>query len=253
MQVVQVVLWYLDSGYSKHTTGNLSKLKNFVSKFIWTVRFENDHFGAMMGYVDYVIGDSVISRVYYMEGLGHNLFFCKDVKLKNFVSKFIWTVRFENDHFGAMMGYGDYVIGDNLEVALRKRSCFVRDMKDVDLLKACQLGKSKEYFHKPKSKNTNMEVLHTLHMDLCGPMRVQSINGKKYILVIVDDYFRFSWVKFLRSEDETSEFVTKFLTQIQAEAVVTACNTQNRSLIHTRYNKTPYELVHEKKPDLLFL
>ncbi|GJS40160.1 retrovirus-related pol polyprotein from transposon TNT 1-94 [Tanacetum coccineum] len=60
-----------------------------------------------------------------------------------------------------------------------------------------------------------MEVLHTLHMDLCGPMRVQSINGKRYILVIVDDYSRFTWVKFLRSKDETPEFVINFLKQIQ--------------------------------------
>ncbi|GJW24298.1 putative ribonuclease H-like domain-containing protein [Tanacetum coccineum] len=59
------------------------------------------------------------------------------------------------------------------------------------------------------------KVLHTLHMDLCGPMRVQSIKGKKYILVIVDDYSRFTWVKFLRSKDETPEFVTNFLKQIQ--------------------------------------
>ncbi|GJV89078.1 hypothetical protein Tco_1533016 [Tanacetum coccineum] len=59
---------------SKHMTGNRSKLKNFVEKFIGTVRFGNDHFGAIMGYGDYVIGDSVISRVYYVEGLGHNLF-----------------------------------------------------------------------------------------------------------------------------------------------------------------------------------
>ncbi|GJU71484.1 retrovirus-related pol polyprotein from transposon TNT 1-94 [Tanacetum coccineum] len=83
------------------------------------------------------------------------------------------------------------------------------------LCSACQLGKSKKFSHKPKSKNTNMEVLHTLHMDLCGPMRVQSINGKKYILVIVDDYSRFTWVKFLRSKDETPEFVINFLKQIQ--------------------------------------
>ncbi|GJX13180.1 integrase, catalytic region, zinc finger, CCHC-type containing protein [Tanacetum coccineum] len=149
-------------------------------------------------------------------------------------------------------------------------------------------------------------------MDLCGPMRVQSIKGKKYILVIVDDYSRFTWVKFLRSKDETPEFVTNFLKQIQvglnktvrfirtdngtefvnqvmseyyegvgifhqtsvprtpqqngvverrnrtlveaartmmifskapmflwAEAVATACYTQNRSLSHTRHNKTP--------------
>ncbi|GKA91727.1 retrovirus-related pol polyprotein from transposon TNT 1-94 [Tanacetum coccineum] len=60
-----------------------------------------------------------------------------------------------------------------------------------------------------------MKVLHTLYMDLCGLIRVQRINGKKYILVIVDDYSRFTWVKFLRSKDETLEFVTKFLKQIQ--------------------------------------
>ncbi|GJZ79702.1 retrovirus-related pol polyprotein from transposon TNT 1-94 [Tanacetum coccineum] len=59
-----IVLWYLDSGCSKHMTGNLSRLKNFVKKFIGTVRFRNDHFGAIMGFGDYVIGDSVISRCY---------------------------------------------------------------------------------------------------------------------------------------------------------------------------------------------
>ncbi|GJR94443.1 gag-pol polyprotein [Tanacetum coccineum] len=136
---------------SKHMTGNRSRLKNFVKKFIETVRFRNDHFGAIMGYGDYVIGDSVISRVYYVEGLGHNLF---------------------------------------------------------------SVGKSKKYTHKPKSENTIMEVLHTLHMNLCRPMRMHSINGKKYILVIVDDYSRFTWVKFLRSKDETPKFVIKFLKQI---------------------------------------
>ncbi|GKE10309.1 retrovirus-related pol polyprotein from transposon TNT 1-94 [Tanacetum coccineum] len=83
------------------------------------------------------------------------------------------------------------------------------------LCSACQLGKSKKHTHTPKTKNTNLEVLNTLHMDLCGPMRVQTINGKKYILVIVDDYSRFTWVKFLRSKDETPEFVIKFLKQIQ--------------------------------------
>ncbi|GJZ44980.1 hypothetical protein Tco_0592576 [Tanacetum coccineum] len=55
--VVQIVLWYLDSGCSKHMTRDCSRLRNFVKKFIGTVRFENDHFGAIMGYGDYVIGD----------------------------------------------------------------------------------------------------------------------------------------------------------------------------------------------------
>nr|GEZ30149.1 retrovirus-related Pol polyprotein from transposon TNT 1-94 [Tanacetum cinerariifolium] len=61
-EVVQIVLWYLDSGCSKHMTRDRSLLRNFVKKFIGTVKFKNDHFGAIMAYGDYVIGDSMISR-----------------------------------------------------------------------------------------------------------------------------------------------------------------------------------------------
>ncbi|GJX74672.1 hypothetical protein Tco_0313267 [Tanacetum coccineum] len=105
LSVVQVILWYLNSGCSKHMMGNRLKLKNFVDKFIRTVRFGNDHFGAIIGYGDYVIGDSMISRVYYVEGLGHNLF-----------------------------SVGQFCDSD-LEVAFRKYSCFVRDINGSDLLK----------------------------------------------------------------------------------------------------------------------
>ncbi|GKE40090.1 retrovirus-related pol polyprotein from transposon TNT 1-94 [Tanacetum coccineum] len=52
-------------------------------------------------------------------------------------------------------------------------------------------------------------------MDLYGPMRVASVNGKKYILIIVDDYSRFTWVKYLRSKDEAPNFIIKFLKMIQ--------------------------------------
>ncbi|GKC88425.1 retrovirus-related pol polyprotein from transposon TNT 1-94 [Tanacetum coccineum] len=125
-----------------------------------------------------------------------------------------------------------------------------------------------------------MEVLHTLHMDLCGPMRVQSINGKKYILVIVDDYSRFTWVKFLRSNDETPEFDINFLKQIQVglNKTVRYIRTDNgtefinqimsmntmkvleyfiKSLFQELLNKTALSkdeiLMHDNKPDLSFL
>ncbi|GJW56220.1 hypothetical protein Tco_0102951 [Tanacetum coccineum] len=62
--VIQIVLWYLDLGYSKHMTGDHSRLMNFVKKFIETVRFGNDHFGTIIGYRDYVVGDSVISKIW---------------------------------------------------------------------------------------------------------------------------------------------------------------------------------------------
>ncbi|GJR38529.1 retrovirus-related pol polyprotein from transposon TNT 1-94 [Tanacetum coccineum] len=190
----------------------------------------------------------------------------------------------------------------------------------------CALGKNKKSSHQPKVEDTNQEKLYLLHMYLCGPMRVESINGKKYILVIVDDYSRFTWVRFFRSKDEAPDAIIKCIKNIQvclnatvrnvrtdngtefvnqtlrdfyenvgishqtfvartpqqngivqrrnrtlveaartmlifskaslflwAEAINTACYTQNRSLIRLRYNKTPYELMHDKKLDLSFL
>nr|GEX64042.1 retrovirus-related Pol polyprotein from transposon TNT 1-94 [Tanacetum cinerariifolium] len=85
---------------------------------------------------------------------------------------------------------------------------------------ACAMGKSTKKSHKPKTKDTNKEKLYLLHMDLCGPMRVESVNGKKYILVIVDDYSRFTWVKFLRSKDEAPDCIIKFLKMIQVRLKV---------------------------------
>nr|GFC50328.1 retrovirus-related Pol polyprotein from transposon TNT 1-94 [Tanacetum cinerariifolium] len=149
------------------------------------------------------------------------------------------------------------------------------------LCSACAMSKSTKKTHKTKSEDTNQEKLYLLHMNLCGPMRVESVNGKKYILVIVDNYSRFTWVKFLRSKDETSMFIIKFLKMIQngvverrnrtlieaartmliytqaplflwAEAVATAYFTQNRSIVRLRHGKTPYELMHNKQPDLSF-
>ncbi|GJT01580.1 retrovirus-related pol polyprotein from transposon TNT 1-94 [Tanacetum coccineum] len=257
-KVVQIVLWYLDSGCSKHMTGDRSQLTNFISKFLGTVKFGNDQVAKIMGYGDYQIGNVTISRVYYVEGLGHNLF-----------------------------SVGQFC-DSNLEVAFRQHTCFIRNLEGVDLLtgsrgdnlytlslgnmmasspicllskasktkswlwhrrlshlnfgainhlarhglvrglpklkfekdhlcSACALGKSSKKPHKPKSEDTNQEKLYLLHMDLCGPMRVASVNGKKYILIIVDDYSRFTWVKCLRSKDEAPAFIINFLKMIQVQ------------------------------------
>ncbi|GKA95718.1 hypothetical protein Tco_0817813 [Tanacetum coccineum] len=75
LKVVQIVLWYLDSECSKHMTENRSQLINFVSKVLGTVRFRNDHIAKIIGYGDYQMGNATIYQVYYVEGLGYNLFF----------------------------------------------------------------------------------------------------------------------------------------------------------------------------------
>nr|GEW10933.1 integrase, catalytic region, zinc finger, CCHC-type, peptidase aspartic, catalytic [Tanacetum cinerariifolium] len=171
-----------------------SQLVNFVQKFLGTVKFGNDHVAKIMGYGDYQIGNVTISRVYYVEGLGHNLFsvgqFC-DSDLEGLV-RGLPKLKFEKDH----------------------------------LCSSCAMGKSTKKTHKPKSEDTNQEKLYLLHMDLCGPMRIESVNGKKYILVIVDDYSRFTWVKLLRSKDETSDFIIKFLKMIQVRLKVPVCHIQ---------------------------
>nr|GEU50257.1 putative ribonuclease H-like domain-containing protein [Tanacetum cinerariifolium] len=341
-------------------------LRNYVNgkNSRGTVRFENDHVAAILGFGDLQWENILITRVYFVEGLGHNLF---------------------------LVGHSD------LEVAFRRNACFVRNIEGVDLLKgdrstnlytiklhemasaspiclvarasstkswlwnqqlshlnfdtindlarnnlvsglpkfkyhkehlcpSCEQGKSKRSSHPPKPVPNSRQRLHLLHMDLCGPMRIASINGKQYVLVIVDDYSRYTCVHFLRFKYETPEVIKTFLKRITvllqssvitirtdnitefknqvlkeyfdsvdishqvssirtpqqnrvverrnrtlveaartmlifsraplflcAEAIATACFTQNRSIIHHRFNKTPYELINGKKSDILFL
>ncbi|GJR23922.1 retrovirus-related pol polyprotein from transposon TNT 1-94 [Tanacetum coccineum] len=233
-----IVLWYLDSECSKHMIGNRSQLMNFVSKFLGTVRFKNDQVAKIMGYGDYQLGNVIISRVYYVQGLGNHLF-----------------------------SIGQFCDAD-LELAFRKNTCFIWNLEGVDLLSGsrdtnlytislddmlktspicllskasktksllwhrrlshlnftCALGKSQKSSHQPKAEDTNQEKLYLLHMDLCSPLHVESINRKKYILVIVDDYSRFTWVKFLRSKDEAPDVIIKCIKNIQVPLNATVCN-----------------------------
>nr|GFB63724.1 hypothetical protein [Tanacetum cinerariifolium] len=152
----------------------------------------------------------------------------------------LWHHRLSHLNFGAV----NHLARQGLVRGLPKLK-----FKKDHLCSACAMGKSTKKTHKPKSEDTNQEKLYLLHMDLCGPMHVESVNGKKYILVIVNDYSRFTWVKFLRSKDETPDFIIKFLKMIQNRVV----ERRNRTLIEAaRTIKTPYEHLHSKLPDLSF-
>nr|GEU40863.1 hypothetical protein [Tanacetum cinerariifolium] len=228
--VVQIVLWYLDFGCSKHMTGDRSQLINFVHKFLDTVKFRNDHVAKIMGYGHYKIGNVMISRVYFVEGLGHNLF-----------------------------SVGQFCDSD-LEVAFRQHTCFIRNLDGVDLLTGsrgnnlytlslqdmtasspiCLLSKAsktKSWLWHRRLSHLNFDVINHLarqglvrglpklkfekdHLCSACAMGKKSVNKKKYILVIVDDYYRFTWVKFLRSKDEAPDFIIKFLKMIQVRIKV---------------------------------
>ncbi|GKD50510.1 hypothetical protein Tco_1279486 [Tanacetum coccineum] len=107
-KVVQIVLWYLDSGCSKHMTEDRSQLTNFVNKLLGTIKFGNDHVAKILGYGDYQIRNVTILRVYYVEGLGHNLFSVGQLR------------------------------DSNLEVAFRQHICFIRNLEGVDLMTGSQ-------------------------------------------------------------------------------------------------------------------
>nr|GFA06399.1 retrovirus-related Pol polyprotein from transposon TNT 1-94 [Tanacetum cinerariifolium] len=164
---------------------------------------------------------------------------------------------------------------------------FIKD----HLCSSYELGKAKRKSFHSKLTSSSKRRLQLLHMDLCGPMRVANINGKGYVLVIVDDYSRYTWTHFLRSKDETPEVLIDFLRLVQrglqaqvrvirtdkgtwnrtlvevartmlsaakvplffwAEAIATASFTQNRSLVIPRHEKTPYHIINDKKPSVKF-
>ncbi|GJS72754.1 retrovirus-related pol polyprotein from transposon TNT 1-94 [Tanacetum coccineum] len=239
--IVQLILFIVDSGCTKHMTGNLKLLCNFVEKYLGAVRFGNDQFALIRGYGDLVQGNITINRVYYVEGLNHNLF-----------------------------SVGQFCDAD-LEVAFRKSTCFVRDLQGNDLLTSnrgsdlytisfqettsstpicfmakaspTQACKAKRRSFKTKVVPSSKGRLNLLHMDLCGPMRVESINGKKYILVIVDDYSRYTWTLFLRSKYETPEVLKDFLKMIQRQAkVITVRSDRGIELL----NKTLHAYFKEE-------
>nr|GFA12210.1 retrovirus-related Pol polyprotein from transposon TNT 1-94 [Tanacetum cinerariifolium] len=88
---------------------------------------------------------------------------------------------------------------------------FVKD----HLCSSCELGKAKRKSFHTKLTPSSKRRLQLLHIKLCGPMRVASINGKRYVLVIVDDYSRYTWTHFLRSKDETPKVLLDFLRLVQ--------------------------------------
>nr|GEU38163.1 integrase, catalytic region, zinc finger, CCHC-type, peptidase aspartic, catalytic [Tanacetum cinerariifolium] len=317
--VIQICLWCVDSGCSKHMTKNLNLL-NFVWKFLGTVRFGNDYVAAILGFDDLQWGNILITRVYFVEGLGHNLF-----------------------------SIGQFCDSD-LEVAFRRNTCFVRNLEGVDLLKgnrttnlytinlhemasafpiclmaratstkswlwhqrlshlnfdtindlaknnlvsglpkfkyhkehlcpSCEQGKSKRASHPPEPVPNSSQRLHLLHMDLCGPMRIASINekrtdnGTEFKNQVLKEYFDSvgisHQVSSVRTPQQNGVVEQRNRTSVEAarttlifsraplflwaEAIATACFTQNRSIIHCRFNKTPYELINGRKPDISFL
>nr|GFA98295.1 integrase, catalytic region, zinc finger, CCHC-type, peptidase aspartic, catalytic [Tanacetum cinerariifolium] len=183
-------------------TGDRSQLINFVQKFLGTVKFGNDHVAKIMGYRDYQIGSVTISCVYYVEGLGHNLF-----------------------------SIGQFCDSD-LEVAFRQHTCFIRNLEGVDLLTG--------------SRGNNLYTLSLQDMMASSPICLLSkaSKTKSWLWHRRLSHLNFGAINHLARQEAVATRTY--------QAVVTACFTQNRSIIRLRHGKTLYELMHGKQPDLSF-
>ncbi|GJY25570.1 integrase, catalytic region, zinc finger, CCHC-type containing protein [Tanacetum coccineum] len=234
-KVVQIVLWYLDSGCSKHMTGDRYQLTNYINKFLGTVKFENDHMAKILGYDDYQIGNVMISRVYYVEGLGYNLF-----------------------------SVGQFC-DSNLEVAFCQHTCFIRNLEGDDLL----IG----------SRGNNLYTLSLRDMMASYPIcllskasKTKTYNETEFVNQTLREYYEKVGIshetfvarspqqngvverrnRMLIEDTRTRLIYAKAPLFLWAEVVATACYTQNRSIICLHHGKTPYELLHDKLPDLSF-
>nr|GEX18982.1 hypothetical protein [Tanacetum cinerariifolium] len=245
------------NGCSKHMTGNLKILINFVWKFMGTVRFRNDHVAAILG-VDLLKGDHLTNL--YTINL-HEMASASPICLMargSFTKSWLWHQRLSHLNFDTIndLAKNDLVSGLPKFKYHKEHLC-----------PSCEQVKSKRASHPPKPVPNSRQRLHLLHMDLCGPMRIASIYGKRYVLVIVDDYFRYTWNRRTPQQNGVVERRNRTLVEaartmlifsraplfLWAEAIATACFTQNRSIIHRRFNKTPYELINGRKPDISFL
>ncbi|GJS82192.1 retrovirus-related pol polyprotein from transposon TNT 1-94 [Tanacetum coccineum] len=216
-------------------TRDRSQLTNFVNKFLGTVKFRNDHVAKILGYGGYHIRNVTISKVYYVEGLGHNLF-----------------------------SVGQFC-DSNLEVAFRQHTCFIRNLEGVDLLTG--------------SRDNNLYTLSLGDMMTSSPicllskaLKTKTNNGTEFVNQTLREYYEkvgISHETFVaRSPQQNGVVERRNRTLIEAartmliyakaplflwpEAVATACYTQNRFIVRIRHGKMPYELLHDKPPDLLF-
>ncbi|GKD51796.1 retrovirus-related pol polyprotein from transposon TNT 1-94 [Tanacetum coccineum] len=189
-KLVEIILFIVDSGCSKHMTGNLKLLTNFEEKFLGTVKFRNDQIAPILGYEDLVQGKVIIKRVYYIEGLNHNLFsvgsrgtdlysitlqdtstpnlICLMAKATSFQA-WLWHRRLSHLNFDTIT----LLSKNNIVIGLPKLK-FIKD----HLCSSCKLGKAKrKSFHTKTTPSSKI---------------------------------RYTWTHFLRSKHKTLEVLIVF-------------------------------------------
>ncbi|KAJ9561948.1 hypothetical protein OSB04_007108 [Centaurea solstitialis] len=321
-------------------TGQRSFLFDYVERFEGYIKTADKTPKAMLGYGKITDGKYIIKNVRYVEGLGYNMFsssqFCDN---GYWVKQFLYgsDVNDEDNNVVLPLCHQNFKDMNKLD-----SKCLVKGLPETRLSKdmlgleyhcsitnadtlcpACEKGKMRRSLHPPKMDTNSKSSVDMIHMDLCGPMRVESLARKKYMLVLVDEFSRFTWLEFLRAKSDAADRIIAFIKRIQvllgckvkklrsdnrtefrnaklqsfledvgishnfsavrspqqnkvverknrtlveaarsmmahsgvpqafwAEAVSTACFTQNRTLIVKRTGKTAYEMIEQRKPNI---
>ncbi|GJT46529.1 retrovirus-related pol polyprotein from transposon TNT 1-94 [Tanacetum coccineum] len=251
LHVVQIIMWIVDSGCSKYMTSDRLLLESFVEKFIglghnlfsvgqfWDSDLEVA-FRSKTCYVQNQEGDDLLTgahesnlytiSIFDMAASSPIFLMSKATSTKSW----LWHRKLSHLNFSTI---NDLTKHDLVDGLLKFK--YGKD----HLCSACKWGKSKISSHPPKVVPSTHSKLELLYMDLCGPMRVASINENKYILVIVDDYSRFTWVYFLHTKDETAEIIKNFIARVHLNynAKVHKIQTDNGTEFKNATLKAHYE------------
>nr|GFA06722.1 integrase, catalytic region, zinc finger, CCHC-type, peptidase aspartic, catalytic [Tanacetum cinerariifolium] len=246
-----IISFIIDSGCSKHITGNLKLLSKFMEQILGTVKFGNDQIAPILGFGDLVKGNGLLHRRPQSPSfsVGH---FCdadlevafwkstcfvrdlqgNDLLISNRGSD-LYTISLQQSNTSTLICLMakaslnqawiwhrrlSYLNFDYINLLLKKDVVIgLPKLKYVKekLCSSCEVSKATRSSLRTKTVPSLKGRLNLLRMHLCGPMRVDIIKGKKYILVIVDDYSRYTWTIFLRFKDETPEVLKYFLMMIQ--------------------------------------
>nr|GEU73623.1 hypothetical protein [Tanacetum cinerariifolium] len=258
--IVQICLWIIDLGCSKHMTGNHSLLTNFVKKFLETIRFGNNDFAVIAGYGDVVIGSITIKKVYYLEGLGHkgvdlltgdcssNLYTialnevasnssaCLLAKASSSQS-WLWHQRLSHLNFATI----NNLVKNNLvqDEASKVIISFIKKIQ-VNLqlqVQRVRTDNGTEFKNKTLAKFFDEVGITQQFFSARTPQQNGTVERRNQTLV------------------EAARTMLTFANLplfLWAEAITTACFTQNCLIIHKRFDKIPYELINKRKPNIKF-
>ncbi|KAG5562829.1 hypothetical protein RHGRI_005526 [Rhododendron griersonianum] len=247
-------VWYLDSGCSRHMSGDKSMFISFENYNGGIVTFGDGNTSKVVGKgTIQAPGITRLENVLYVDGLKANLLSISQICDSHHEVRFSKNDCHILDKEGNSVMHGTrtndncYGILPSSEITCHSTTLSDTELwhqrlghinyKDLSMLTKrelikgvpklskpknhvcgpCQLGKQTRAAHKKTTGIATKRPLELLHMDLMGPSRVESIAGKKYIFVVVDDFSRFSWVRFLREKSETISMFKVLVKHIQNE------------------------------------